>query len=284
MGLKKNAQAFTGASKQRGNTYPHINAARDLADRIGVTKNPLDLRKLETITEKRYSDVVTKVSIALSPPPYHRLRQWDFDTSSTQDSNTAASTSKIMEVEETPNLLERFTSLEVSDKEAKAKHQRKKRHQLALEKRFQKSLSKGKGKEKESVHPEPSSLIAPDVGNVRLFEETPVEERLDWGTDSANDDHSNVDDNIAESAGLDTGMYHTSHLYNDGDGHDMACYDHYELSRQVAPLFLEANTDDSQQRLLWLVESSLESKIDLIIIILLIARNVRIKQMEFSIS
>ena len=107
------------------------------------------------------------------------------------------------------------------------KCQRKKRRRLALEKRFQKSLSKGKGKEKESVHPEPSSPIAPDIGNIRLFEETPVEERLDWGTNSANDDHSDVDDEIAESAGLDTGMYHTSHLYNDRDGHDVACYDHY---------------------------------------------------------
>ena len=53
MGLKQNAQAFTGAPKQRGNTYPHINAARDLADRIGVTKIPLNLKKLETITEKQ---------------------------------------------------------------------------------------------------------------------------------------------------------------------------------------------------------------------------------------
>ena len=99
-----------------------------------------------------------------------------------------------MEVEETPNLLERFTSLEVSDKEAKAKRQREKHRRLALEKRFQKSLSKGKGKEKELVHPEPSSHIAPDIGNVRVFEETPVEERLNWGTDSANDNHSDVDD------------------------------------------------------------------------------------------
>ena len=73
MGLKQNAQAFTGASKQRGNTYPHI-TARDLADRIGVTKNPLNLKKLETITEKRYSDIIAQVSTALSPPPYHRLR------------------------------------------------------------------------------------------------------------------------------------------------------------------------------------------------------------------
>ena len=118
MGLKQNAQAFTGAPKQRGNTYPHINAAQDLADRIGVTKNPLNLKKLETITEKQYSDVIAKVSTALSPPPYHRLRQWDFNTSPSQDSNTVASTSKIVEVEETPNLLERFTSLKVSDKEA----------------------------------------------------------------------------------------------------------------------------------------------------------------------
>ena len=97
-----------------------------------------------------------------------------------------------------------------------------------------------------------------------MFEETPVEEKLDWGTDSANDNHNNVDDEITESAGLNTGMYHTSHLYDDGDGHDVACYDHYKPSRQVAPLFLEPNTDDSQQQLLWLVESSLESKIDLI--------------------
>ena len=166
MGLKQNTQAFTGAPKQRGNTYPHVNAARDLADRIGVTKNPLSLKKLETITKKRYSDIIAEVSTALSPPPYHRLRGWDLNTSPTQDSNAVASTSKIVEVEETPNLLERFTSLEVSDKEAKAKCQREKHRWLALEKRFQKSLSKGKGKEKESVHSEPSCHIAPDINNV----------------------------------------------------------------------------------------------------------------------
>ena len=182
MGLKQNAQAFTGAPKQRSNTYPHVNAAWDLADRIGVTKNPLNLKKLETITEKPYSDIIAEVSTTLSPPPYHRLRRWDFNTSPIQDSNTVASTSKIVEVEETPNLLERFTSLKVSDKEAKVKHQREKCRWLALEKRFQKSLSKGKGKEKELVHPKPSSPIAPDIGNIRVFEETPVEERLNWGT------------------------------------------------------------------------------------------------------
>ena len=175
-----------------------------------------------------------------------------------------ASTSKIVEVEETPNLLERFTSLKVSEKEAKAKHKREKHCRLALKKRFQKSLSKGKGKAKESVHPEPSSPIAPDVGNVRLFEETPIEEKLDWGTDSANDNQSDVDNKITQIAGLDTGMYHTSHLYDDGDGHDTACYDHYKPDRQVASPFLESKTNISQQSLLWLVESSLESKIDLI--------------------
>ena len=34
---------------------------------------------------------------------------------------------------------------------------------------------------KESVH---SAPIDKDVGNVRVFEETPIEERLNWGTDS----------------------------------------------------------------------------------------------------
>ena len=77
-----------------------------------------------------------------------------------------------------------------------------------------------------------------------MFEETPIEEKLDWGTNSANDNHSDVDNKIAESAGLNTGMYHTSHLHDDGDGHDAACYNHYKPSRQVAPLFLEPNTDN----------------------------------------
>ena len=63
MHLKQNAQTFTGAPKQRGNTYPHVNAARDLADRIGVTKNPLNLKKLETITEKRYSDKIGRAHV-----------------------------------------------------------------------------------------------------------------------------------------------------------------------------------------------------------------------------
>ena len=48
------------------------------------------------------------------------------------------------------------------------------------------------------------------MGNIRVFEETPIEEQLDWGTDSAGDDHSDLDDEIAESAGLDTGMYSDS--------------------------------------------------------------------------
>ena len=53
-------------------------------------------------------------------------------------------------------------------------------------------------------------LTAPinqDAGNVRVFEETPIEEQLNWGTDSAGDDQSDLDNEIAESAGLDTGMY-----------------------------------------------------------------------------
>ena len=65
MGLKQNTQAFTGAPKQRGNTYPDINAAQDLTDRIGVTKNPLNLKKLETITKKWYSDIVAEVIVML---------------------------------------------------------------------------------------------------------------------------------------------------------------------------------------------------------------------------
>ena len=181
MGLKQGAQAFTGAPTTRPNTFPHVNAACDLADKIGVTKNSLNLKKLENITERSYS-------------------------------NTVASTSKIVEVEETPKLLERFTSLELSDKEAKATRQREKRRRLRLEKKFAKGLDNGKGKDKESVHPAP---IDKDAGNVRVFVEMPIEEQLDWGTDSAGDDHSNLDDEIVESAGLDTGMYHTSHLYDD---------------------------------------------------------------------
>ena len=89
MGLKQGAQAFTGAPTTHPNTFPHVNAARDLADKIGVTKNSLNLKRFETITEGSYSD-------------------------------TVASTSKIVEVEEPPKLLERFTSLELSNKEAKA--------------------------------------------------------------------------------------------------------------------------------------------------------------------
>ena len=89
MGLKQGAQAFTGAPTTCPDTFPHVNAACDLADKIGVTKNSLNLKKLEKITEHSYSDAV-------------------------------ASTSKIVEVEESPKLLERLTSLNLSDKEAKA--------------------------------------------------------------------------------------------------------------------------------------------------------------------
>ena len=97
-----------------------------------------------------------------------------------------------------------------------------------------------------------------------MFKEIPIEEQLDWGTDSAGDDQSDLDNEIVESAGLDTGMYHTSHLYDDNYT-DGPCYDHYKPDRQVvSPSFLESNTNVSQQSLLWLVMSSLESKIDLI--------------------
>ena len=135
MGLKRGAQAFTGAPTTRPDTYPHVNAARDLADKIGVTKNALNLKQLENITECTYSDAV-------------------------------ASTSKIVEVEELPKLLERFTSLELSDKEAKANCQREKRCKLQLKNKFAKSLDKGKGKAKESVH---SAPIDKDVGNARCL-------------------------------------------------------------------------------------------------------------------
>ena len=100
-----------------------------------------------------------------------------------------ASISKIVEVEESPRLLERLTSLELSDKEAKANRKKEKHHRLQLEKKFAKSLDKGKGKGKESVHPTP---IDKDVGNVRVFKETPIEEQLNWGTDSAGDDQSDL--------------------------------------------------------------------------------------------
>ena len=91
---KQGAQAFTGAPTTCPDTYPHVNAAFDLADKIGVTKNGLNLKQLENITEHTYSD-------------------------------TVASTSKIVEVDESPKLLERFTSLKLSDKEAKANCQEK---------------------------------------------------------------------------------------------------------------------------------------------------------------
>ena len=163
MGLKQGAQAFTGAPTTRPNTFPHVNAACDITNKIGVTKNSLNLKRPETITERSYSDAV-------------------------------ASTSKIVEVEEPPKLLERFTSLELSDKEAKALCKKEKCHKLQIEKRFAKSLTKGKGKEKESVHPSP---IDKDAGNVKVFEEVPIEEQLNWGTNSAGDDQSDLNDEIA---------------------------------------------------------------------------------------
>ena len=58
MGLKQGMQVFTGAPTTLPNTYPHVNAAHDLADKIGVTKNALNLKKLENITECSYSDAV----------------------------------------------------------------------------------------------------------------------------------------------------------------------------------------------------------------------------------
>ena len=56
MGLKWGAQAFTGAPTTHPDTYPYINAAHDLADKIGVTKSALNLKQLENITERTYSD------------------------------------------------------------------------------------------------------------------------------------------------------------------------------------------------------------------------------------
>ena len=49
MGLKRGAQAFTGAPTTHPNTYPHVNAARDLADKIGVTKSALNLKQLHRV-------------------------------------------------------------------------------------------------------------------------------------------------------------------------------------------------------------------------------------------
>ena len=60
MGLKQGAQAFTGAPTTRPDTFPHVNAAHDLADKIGVTKNSLNLKRLEKITERSYSDTVVR--------------------------------------------------------------------------------------------------------------------------------------------------------------------------------------------------------------------------------
>ena len=117
MGLKQGTQAFAGAPTTRPDTFPHVNAARDLTDKIGVTKNSLNLKRLEKITECSYSDAV-------------------------------ASTSKIVEVEECPKLRERLTSLELSDKEAKASRKKEKCHRLQLEKKFAKSLDKGKGRKR----------------------------------------------------------------------------------------------------------------------------------------
>ena len=73
--------------------------------------------------------------------------------------------------------------LKLFDKEAKANRKKEKCRRLQLEKKFAKSLDKGKGKGKgkESVHPAP---INKDAGNVKVFEETPIEEQLDWGTDT----------------------------------------------------------------------------------------------------
>ena len=52
MGLKQGPQAFTGAPTTHPDTFPHVTAARDLTDKIGVTKNSLNLKKLEKITER----------------------------------------------------------------------------------------------------------------------------------------------------------------------------------------------------------------------------------------
>ena len=44
MGLKQGAQAFTGAPTTCPDTFPHVNAAHDLTNKIGVTKNSLNLK------------------------------------------------------------------------------------------------------------------------------------------------------------------------------------------------------------------------------------------------
>ena len=62
MGLKQGAQAFTGAPTTHPETFPHVNAPCDLADKIGVTKNSLNLKRLEEITEHSYSDAVASTS------------------------------------------------------------------------------------------------------------------------------------------------------------------------------------------------------------------------------
>ena len=58
MELKQGAQVFTGAPTTGPDWFPHVNAARDLTDKIGVTKSALNLKQPENITECTYSDAV----------------------------------------------------------------------------------------------------------------------------------------------------------------------------------------------------------------------------------
>jgi hypothetical protein len=43
------AQSFTGKPNKPSNPYPGVQKAQDLADQIGVTKNPSNLKVLENI-------------------------------------------------------------------------------------------------------------------------------------------------------------------------------------------------------------------------------------------
>ena len=93
---------------------------------------------------------------------------------------------------------------------------------------------------------------------------------MDWGTDSANDDGTEPsDDEIPEPAEQvrrrSTSYRNTDRGYqSEPDPNDSVAYDHYEPTRQVSSLELESASNNSEQRLLWLAMSSLESKLEII--------------------
>lgn len=221
-----------------------------------------------------YSKAVAASRASLGPTPaeasatalaenHRRYRQFVEQTDAYQ--NAIASTSKIVEVPEVEqDLLARMTTPTPEDyrrADERVKRQRKR------------GGKKGKGKEKavaksaefvEDSEEEPRTRWAHTAKGPTETVTVHTQEPLDWGTDSANDDQSDVDDDIADAAGISRGYIDpTGFGADDKDNNPGShAYDDYGYHRYVSNQKHSQSTDEKQQLLVAL--SSLDSRIEIL--------------------